>query len=786
MFGYVSNRNFSVFCKLHLCSRLAKKLRIQPKIVRSLFLTSPPAAQSTWLVFGLCGLFLFVDLIVAPQNVRVDTVYNMDTTLLIFINSVSLTIANTNDSITSDYNFNVGLNDQFLNWQTFGCTTTGCSISNMWLINTTNYPCNNATVSVSIVETDFSTPISEYAEIYINSDFISKCIELDDHSTFLLEKCGNVTDYDISNYINSSYYGIQYVSVTLDASSAVGGEKFNGYQLYGKVSINCQLPYNFSTLECDDGTHGSDNNKLTFNVQTDYYPQQTSWFIYDDLDNVVLNGSGDSNLKYEYITQNRCVDNGCYRLELLDSNNDGLTLDSGYSLLFNDYLVTLDEMQQFINGSQVSLYFCNEYILGSINSSSVDDDQNDNNDNNITIVTDGAFGIVIMDVSDNDNNNNSFLIYKNTYENGDYLESTFFIKDGCYNITLSGDTLIYYQIQLNGDSLCIGASNGDDISFSTNIICTNGNTSTSNDTYTTTQCSSPDYTFDVGAEGGVFTNSQLFGCSTSDCSVSKTWLINTTNYDCSNASLSVSIIENEFGDEIRPEAAYIYINGDYIARCSDLDDSTFELVECSEVTDYNLVKYNYIDDTLFGEQYIVVTLDINEWVTVNTFNGYLLYGKVRISCELLVNYSTCSDSGDYNNDNELRLDVQFNNIDAEYDFDWTITSDTDDVVLEDVEDVYSNDELFSQFSCVSDDCFTLSLYASSALSNGGWYNLLFNGKSVSFGNQYATNNYNSTLYFCSGMKIKMLACACLSRMVFRIILARNVDFLMHRFCFAFV
>ena len=181
----------------------------------------------------------------------------------------------------------------------------------------------------------------------------------------------------------------------------------------------------------------------------------------------------------------------------------------------------------------------------------------------------------------------------------------------------------------------------------------------------------------------------------------------------------ISMIENEFVDDTTPEAAYIWINDDYVAQWRDFDDSTFELLEYSDATYYNLVKYSYIDEVLSDEQYIVVAFDLNEWVAGNTFNSYLLHGEMRmqISCELPANYSTRTCVDDNNN--------------ADYVFNCAITSDTY------VEDVYSNDELFVQFSRVG-DCFTLSLFANSAVSNGVWDNVLFNGNNIIFGKQYAT------------------------------------------------
>ena len=107
---------------------------------------------------------------------------------------------------------------------------------------------------------------------------------------------------------------------------------------------------------------------------------------------------------------------------------------------------------------------------------------------------------------------------------------------------------------------------------------------------------------------------------------------------------------------------------------------------------------------------------------------------MQICCELPANYSTCVDD-DNNN--------------ADYVFNCAITSDTY------VEDVYSNDELFVQFSRVG-DCFTLSLFANSAVSNGVWDNVLFNGNNIIFGKQYATDSYNSIIYFYLGTKVETL------------------------------
>ena len=107
-----------------------------------------------------------------------------------------IVLSQSNDAY--DYLFNVGLNNDYSNTQSFGCASAACNVTKTWFINGT---CNNPTLSVSIIETDYSFPSYEYASIYINDNFISKCNDLNDHETFVLVDCTDVTYYNITQYI---------------------------------------------------------------------------------------------------------------------------------------------------------------------------------------------------------------------------------------------------------------------------------------------------------------------------------------------------------------------------------------------------------------------------------------------------------------------------------------------------------------------------------------------------------------------------------------------------------
>jgi len=84
------------------------------------------------------------------------------------------------------------------------------------------------------------------------------------------------------------------------------------------------------TVTCGDTNQACTTNGLTLELETDANFLQTSWEIVAQGTNVVVL-SGNNLPVQGIITQSACLPNGCYRLRVLDSGNDGIA-GGGYIL----------------------------------------------------------------------------------------------------------------------------------------------------------------------------------------------------------------------------------------------------------------------------------------------------------------------------------------------------------------------------------------------------------------------------------------------------------------------
>ncbi len=103
----------------------------------------------------------------------------------------------------------------------------------------------------------------------------------------------------------------------------------------------------------------SDSDYVTLIINTDNFPQETSWQIYDEISSEIV-GFGTLNNGDQVVTENICVDyNSCFRLFVYDSYGDGICCDYGQG----DFLVVNSSGDTLLTnngefGSQAEEFFC--------------------------------------------------------------------------------------------------------------------------------------------------------------------------------------------------------------------------------------------------------------------------------------------------------------------------------------------------------------------------------------------------------------------------------------------
>jgi regulation of enolase protein 1 (concanavalin A-like superfamily) len=86
---------------------------------------------------------------------------------------------------------------------------------------------------------------------------------------------------------------------------------------------------------CGGGVVNCEDNALSLELNFDQFSSETSWNILDDGGNEVAAGSGYSGLGNESLTEDICLPDGCYDLNVFDSFDDGMCCsfgNGGYTL----------------------------------------------------------------------------------------------------------------------------------------------------------------------------------------------------------------------------------------------------------------------------------------------------------------------------------------------------------------------------------------------------------------------------------------------------------------------
>ncbi len=175
-----------------------------------------------------------------------------------------------------------------------------------------------------------------------------------------------------SVWSKSGNQGNSWETASINLSSYLGEKvqlRFNGVTgttWQGDMAID---EINFSTSGNSGG--GSTGNNITLSITFDMYPEETSWEIRNDLNQVVdSGGTYDTQPDDSTIDLTRTLDSGCYTLVFKDAYGDGICCSYGngsYELTKSDDGVVLASGGSF--GSEEIKSFCID-ASKSINSNS--------------------------------------------------------------------------------------------------------------------------------------------------------------------------------------------------------------------------------------------------------------------------------------------------------------------------------------------------------------------------------------------------------------------------------
>ena len=163
------------------------------------------------------------------------------------------------------YYFDVGLNNQFSKKFDIDCSYHNRQrAGGTFIINESQHKCINPRMSISIVETEYSSAY-EYATIFINGMAVVNCSDLANNCTLDLVPCSSVTEYDISlisepltidddgmyvNVTDQLFLDIELIASPYVNSCGYYTHDQSGYVycfMGGQVKIRCDLPPNVTT-----------------------------------------------------------------------------------------------------------------------------------------------------------------------------------------------------------------------------------------------------------------------------------------------------------------------------------------------------------------------------------------------------------------------------------------------------------------------------------------------------------------------------------------------------------
>ena len=518
-----------------------------------------------------------------------------------------------------DYYFNVGENGDFIDSQTFGCTTAGCSVTKEWLV-TGN--CYYPTLTIDIVETDFGFT-SEEAYIYVNGEYLGSCEPLDQDATHDWVTCDIADELDLTSLFGSDYLsdgsgsGVLTIEVAISSDVNCCGyyaSDGNYYYLYSEVTVDCDVYPNVTTPAPVDAPTALPTviptaSPTSLPTLPSLSPTDNPTYIYQNSAKKFLTTSWSAThwwtelyfniIGYEdaWISQFEimCWIAGTYqfKIEILNQLNgtyenyigNGSNYDSYWTTVY-DELVTCGESYSF------------ERV-------------------NITL-------------------NYAVSVYQG------YKQAFGFSWSGGMLALRTGTNGLHdVYAKDNNIGVSVGVSRTkaiDNILYYDEVICSNiyyyGG---SNSSWTEI-----DYYFNVSQNGNFF-DSQRFGCTIPGCNVVKSWAV---NGNCYNPTLTVRVVETDFGWSW--EEAYVYLNDRYLGSCEPLDeDATHDWVTCEIADELDLTSLfgsDYLSDGT-GSGVLTVKVAISSDVDCCVYLGddgiyYYLYSEATLQCDIYPNVTT--------------------------------------------------------------------------------------------------------------------------------------------------
>ena len=482
-----------------------------------------------------------------------------------------------------DYIVNIGPDTGYKSVEYVGCTTFGCSISKTWLVNGS---CIDATLTISVVETDFASS-NEITNISINGEYIGSCEPLDQDCTYDWITC-DITPYDLTQKVNLAASGGSF-TVQLDASGVVNYCPYTAsnnisYYIYGAVELQCQLPPNVTTAAPTPATAAPTDSPTTPSFAPTAAPTSPDYIWYIN----------NSSLPIRFSKSFGCTTFGCNVSKLFEFNGRCDVPWMTISVIENDYASpTVEYVDVYLDNTFVG-------ICEGLNADCTYDNVNCTNFNQLNIssyVSNPGMNshdslLVTLDVPVGVN----YCAYNSVY----YLFAT--VTFGCEYPTLAPS-----------------------------------NAPTSPTVSPTNNPTNIDYYFYPGTNGR-YKDVESFGCTTAGCGVRKEWLI---VGECVNPRLTIDVVETDFASST--EYIYVYISDNYMGSCEPLDeDCTSDWITCTLADQLNLTSIVDLDSTGgWFDVYLLISTEVNICpYAPGDGSSYYLYSQVTVQCDLPSNITT--------------------------------------------------------------------------------------------------------------------------------------------------
>ena len=255
------------------------------------------------------------------------------------------------------------------------------------------------------------------------------------------------------------------------------------------------------------------------------------------------------------------------------------------------------------------------------------------------------------------------------------------------------------------------------------------------------QITNQSFTFSVG-ESGKYQDTQYMICKNDWCTKSIFWEIDGV---CNNATLSFYLLSTSFWTDLT--TTILYINGDNVATCNNVEMCTYNWVICDDILDFDLVANGYIDPQLTYQR-----LNVSFWASAIGYclyqGQYNVYSKATLSCQPPSDATTpsptsaptlCDETG--GNEKQVTVSVSYDRYPAQNSWQLIDVSSGNIVIMNGSGSNYALFEHRSASICVNsedDDCYLFELFDSEGDGMSSFFEIfLGNNKnqSVTMGKQ---------------------------------------------------